>query len=58
MLSYLWEKASFSPKIWLKSPGLGSCPRLKWNQIQKVSFYTHVVLVWKQGGLNCEMYGG
>ena len=38
MLPYLWEKASFSPKNWLKSPGLGSHPRLKGNQIQKVAF--------------------
>ena len=35
---YLWGKANFSPKNWLKSLGLGSHPRLEENQILKVAF--------------------
>ena len=38
ILPYLWGKADFSLKNWLKSPGLGSHPRLKGNQILKVAF--------------------
>ena len=38
MLLCLWGKANFSPKNWLKSPGLGSHPRLKGNRILKVAF--------------------
>ena len=35
---YLWGKANFSPKNWLKSPDLGSHPRLKGNQILQIDF--------------------
>ena len=38
MLPCLLGKANFSPKNRLKSPGLGSHPRLKGNQILKVDF--------------------
>ena len=55
MLPCLWGKANFNPKNWVKSPSLGSHPRLKGNQILRVA---HVVLVWEHGDLNCEMYGG
>ena len=38
MLPCLWGIVDFSLKNWLKSPGLGSHPRLKGNQILKVPF--------------------
>ena len=38
VLPCLWGKVDFSPKNWLNSPGLGSHPRLKGNQILKVAF--------------------
>ena len=36
-MRYLWGKANFSPKYWLKSLALGSHSRLKGNQILKVA---------------------
>ena len=38
MLPWFLEQVNFSPKNWVKSPGLGSHPRLKGNQILKVAF--------------------
>ena len=38
MLPWFWKQVNFNPKNWLKSPGSGSHPRLKGNQILKVPF--------------------
>ena len=37
-VTLVWEQVNFSPKNLLKSPGFGSLPSLKENQILKVAF--------------------